>query len=351
MFFTTVLIAIGTASGIPQAVAPNAKEAKVDATVVNLTGVDSLQEALKRLNATGNEVIDGRAETNQANPKLTFNAAKQTFWQAIDALCQQAHLKAQWRGEQLVLLPHATGVLPVAHAGPFRIALKQCSLTNQFDQLESNRLTLQLELSSEPKLHPLLFKLAPTSIRTEPNLQGNEQPGQTPDITYRFEDGKFKLFDLYFPKPPRSVTKLTGLSLEGTAWVSTSRLEFESDLLVGAKKEQQGTTCQIIGIDVDDAGKTWEVAVKLTYPQSSLDWESNQAGLLGKTTMILVNEKKQRIPSIGQEVRSDQGRQLEIRWLFRNVPGQAGSWHALIQTPSAPQAYPLTVKLQNIELP
>jgi hypothetical protein len=326
-----------------------ANSAKLEASTVAFGGNETLNDVLKLLNATGNSVVDGRNEQTP-NPRLSLNG-KQTFWQALDALCQKANCAAQWRGEQLMLLPSSVGRVPVAYDGPLRVAVKQCRVTNQFDHPEASRLTLQLELSSEPKLHPLLFKISPGHIRAKPNLAPSEQNDQQAVVTYRFEDGKYKLFDVNLPKPPRSQTKLTSLSLDGTVWVSISRLDFESELLVGAKKEQQGTTCQIIGVDVDDVSKTWEVAVKLNYPEASLDWESNQAGLLGKTIMVLVNEKKQRIPSIGQEVRSDQGRQLEIRWLFRNVPGQVGAWRVLVQTPSPPMAFPFRIMLKDIELP
>jgi hypothetical protein len=326
-----------------------ANNSKLEPSTVTFTGMEAFPDALKLINATGNAVVDSRNE-QASNAKLSLNG-KQTFWHALDTLCRQANCSAQWRGEQLQLLANSSAAVPVAYDGPFRITVNQCRVTNQFAHPEASRLTLQLELSSEPKLHPLLFKIAPAHIRAEPSSAFNEQNDQQATVTYRFEEGKYKLFDVNLSKPPRSQTKLTSLSLDGMVWVSTTRIDFESELLVGAKKEQQGTACQIIGVDVDDVSKTWEVAVKLTYPETSLDWESNQAGLLGKTMMVLVNEKKQRIASIGQEVRSDQGHQFEIRWLFRNIPGQVGAWHALIQTPNAPVPYPLKVKLQNIELP
>jgi Tol biopolymer transport system component len=70
---------------------------------------------LKLLNATGNAVEpEGRAD----NPKLSLAAGTHTFWQALDAVCQRAHLFPQWRGDQLILASRDGAASPTSFDGP-----------------------------------------------------------------------------------------------------------------------------------------------------------------------------------------------------------------------------------------
>jgi hypothetical protein len=321
----------------------------LSASPVTFTGKENLPQALAALAASGNPVLLAPEVPRDQTP-APLPAATLPFWQAVDTLCRTAKLTPRWRDNQLLLVPDLESHPLYAYDGPFRVALKQCSVAIHPEDPAADRLTVQVELASEPKLHPLLFALSPSKISWEPAFG---QPAATSNalLEYRFDAGPACRIDLRLPRPPRALEKLTSLTLQGTLWVSTKTLEFPLALRPGAAAKQDATLCRITAIDVDQAGRTWELAAKILYPEASLEWESNQAGLLGHLGMVLINDQKQKIPAVGRQVRTDSGRELEVRWIFRNVPGNPASWRAVVQAPSAPLAYPLRLTLRDLPLP
>ncbi len=323
---------------------------QVAAATITFTGMETLADAIKLLQSTGNSVVDGRAERGQepTNPLLNLKPGRRTFWEAVEEINKQGQLSIEWRNQQLHFITRESPMLPTAKEGPFCVALRRSSVISYFDHPVNDRLVFQVEMMCEPRLHPLLFRLPSTGVSWEPTLPSIARPGSW---SYRFDGEKQTLLELKMPRPDRSLAKLAKLAMAGTVWVSTDRLQFQLPLKVGAAAEQKQTKCTIIRVEENGASKTWEVVVKIAYPEASLDWESNQSGLLGQMTMALTNDARQRIPAVGNEVRTDQGRTIEARWQLRNVPGQPLDWRAMIQAPSVPVACPLNVTFRDIPLP
>src|SRR5579859_4353147 len=77
--------------------ADTSAEKPIKATDVTLNGPISLQDALKKLGASGNLVIDLRSKYGQEenNPTLQLALDKAPFWRAVDALTATANLRVR----------------------------------------------------------------------------------------------------------------------------------------------------------------------------------------------------------------------------------------------------------------
>lgn len=317
-------------------------------SVIDWNGGETWEQALKALNKTGNVVIDGRAARGQpvTVPTLQIKAGRQTFWIALDDICTQAKLQWIHRNGQLELF-NSEGLRTtwIARSGPWRGKILRRSII-AYDDPKLDRLLCQIELSLEPRLQPLLLNYM-TMIK--------ELPGKTmayvgPEGAISFDGEPSKTFEIRLTVPARSLKELDNIRVEGTAWLAPGRLTFTSPIEVNAKQSQQGAAFCIIGFDVNQAGKTWEITTELKYPQYSLEFESHQARMFGSMKLVLSNGKEQ-ITDVGRDIRTDAGHTVTTRWLFRNVPAPSDQWKAVLTAPAVPKKEQLYLDFQKVALP
>lgn len=318
------------------------------ASMVEWTGAESWAEALKVLNQTGNVVIDARANRGQSItvPTLKMKPGKQPFWAALDDLCAQAQLQII-QSDGCIELVSSDGPRTqwIAYDGPWRARIVRRSLI-AFDDPTLDRLLCQVEVSLEPRLQPLLFTLN-TTITQWPGTS-NTQPGSRGMLS--FDGEPTKTVEVRLPLPPRSVNALNSLAIEGSAWLAPGRLTFTTPLIVQPGQTKSETTFTLKQIDVNQASKTWEISTELQYPPGSLEWESNQSRLLNSMKLILTNGKEQ-LADIGHDIRTDTGRKVSTRWLFRAIPGSSTDWKATFSAPASPQQMPVKLVFEKVTLP
>lgn len=318
------------------------------ASMVEWTGKESWAQALKVLNQTGNVVMDSRAVRGQSTtvPTLKLKPGKQSFWAALDEICSQAQLQMiQSEGKIELVASDGPRTQWIAYDGPWRARIVRRSLI-AYDDPALDRLLCQVELSLEPKLQPLLFTLNsttstwPGTTTTTPSSRG----------TQSFDGEPSKLLEVRLPLPPRTVDSLSSLTLEGTAWLAPGRLTFTSLIMIQPGQTKDRTTFSIKEMDVNLASNTWTLATELQYPEGSLDWESHQSRLLSSMKLILTNGKEQQT-DIGHDIRTDTGRRVSARWIFRIPPGNSATWKAVLTAPAAPQQMPVKLVFEKVTLP
>lgn len=318
------------------------------ASMVEWTGNESWAAALKVLNQTGNVVVDARAARNQSItvPSLKLKPGKQSFWAALDELCQQAQVQMINSPGRIELVANeGPRTHWIAYDGPWRARIVRRSLI-AYDDPALDRLLCQVELALEPKLQPLLFTLNSTTVQWPGTT--NTFPGSRG--TQSFDGEPTRTFEVRLPLPPRSVATLNSLTLEGTAWLAPGRLSFSVPLLIQPGQTKEGTTFTIQRFDVNQASKTLELMTELQYPEGSLEWESHQSRLLSSMKLILTNGKEQ-LSDIGHDIRTDAGRKVSARWLFRSPPGNSNDWKAILTAPAAPQQMPVKLVFEKVTLP
>lgn len=307
------------------------------ASQVEWTGQETLADALKTLSATGNSVIDGRAAHQQpvTAPALKLTPGKKPFWVALDELCAQANLQAIQVRDHIELSSFdGKRAAWIAYDGPWRAKIIRRSIIG-FENPILDRLVFQVELSLEPRYQPLLFTMRSVGQQRS---------------TYSFENEVMKMFELRLPVPPRSQSHLENLVVEGEAWLAPSRLTMTLPLAKPDSITRDGTKYTLKEIDINTASKTWELTTELEYPRGSLEWESNQRGLLNSMKLVL-NRGNEEVFDVGREIQTDAGRRVSATWFFRNVPGKPGDWKATLHAPAAPILMPVKFSFSKVELP
>ncbi len=321
----------------------------IDTTsVIDWNGGETWTQVLKGLNQTGNVVVDGRAARGQPTtvPTLQIKAGRQTFWKAIDEVCTQAKLHWVNQNGLLELVANEeSGTRYIAYDGAWRARLVRRSLI-AYEDPSLNRLLCHIELTVEPRLQPLLCSFNP-SVKMMP---GKSMSSYGSSGTISFDGEASKLLEVRLPMPPRSLAELDNIRVDGTAWLSPGRLKFNLPLAVNPNQTQKGVAFAITSLDVNQASKTWTIDTELEYPSSSLEFESNQARLLSSMKLVLSNGKEQ-LADMGRDIRTDSGRTVKVRWLFRNVPAPNTQWKAVLTAPATPQKVPVVLIFEKVALP
>jgi len=322
------------------------KDEKPAASKVTLHGNESLGEVVTALRKTGNTIeLLAATETPLKLPAGTYD-----FWPLVDEVSRQARLQVRLRNDHVELGPAESEAGPcfIAYDGPFRAVIARRTII-AYDDPALDRLTLHVELACEPRMQPILLKVPGGGITwrwSDARATSIPSPGVA---SYGFEGEKVRAFEARLPRPDRGVKQIDQLTIQGTVWVSSRRLAVDLPLKAGSEVTQAGTSLHLDQIDTPP-GRPWEVVTTLSYPPESMEWESHQAGLLSSLSLSLVSGNQSATP-VGREVRTDESRRLEIRWLFRNVPGRPDAWRLRGHVPSAPVAYPLKLEFKNVALP
>jgi hypothetical protein len=322
---------------------------KPAASRVTFYGKETLREAVAALSKTGNLIADPGID----RPAFQLTPGMRDFWPAVDELCRLARLQAVVKNGRVELTSAdgQPGPRFVVYDGPFRAVISRRTVTAHDDPgMGLDRLTFQVELTCEPRMHPLVLQVPGNGLSWSWAGTSGTSTARAGRVSYGFDGQLVRSFEVRLPRPERNVKQVDQLTIQGQAWVSARRLEFELPLQGDKAITKDATTLHVHRVDVDAGSRTWEVAASLSYPEGSMEWESHQAGLIGNLKMTL-HHKDQVMTSVGWDVSTDKARRLEIVWLFRNVPGQPEAWTAKVLAPSAPVNIPLKLEFKNVELP
>jgi hypothetical protein len=217
----------------------------------------------------------------RADPTTPIRLTKHdwTFWQAVQALADQANARVVVNAEAISLIatPADAPPLPVSLAGAFRVSVRQALARRDFDTA-SHTLEVTLEVACEPKFRPFLASANAIvqSVRAEP-AHAVELPKQ-PRALVPAERGVFTV-RVGLAGLPRRVETLDlqgSLAVVGTDTVETYRFD---QLAPGAKQTSKaGVTCTISKLE--KRGRDYLITIEQVGGQALYRFESFQESLV-----------------------------------------------------------------------
>jgi hypothetical protein len=328
----------------------------ISPTLVTIAGSPiRLKDALVRLEKQSKiPVLDKRRVQN--NPPLQLNLKEVPFWQALDAIAQEAKASVSlYQGEgQVALVDGNAGRLPVSYSGLFRTVVKRIAVAHDLET-GAKVCTVTLEVAWEPRLRPFYLDQGSWSVSAKDaggkaKVFRGEGTGSTPVAGRSFLE-----FELRFPAPPRAV-KTIDLVQGRFALVTPSKmLEFRFPRLAKGEKTKEGVTVRITRVATDD--DPWDVGVSLRYAMAGPKFESYQSWLLNNEISLVKKGGKGTYRPLPGDFRI-QGQptypRARILYHFRNPRGALGNPKKLAvvyRTPGRIVTLPARYEFKDLPLP
>ena len=336
-------------------------EAVADASKITLSGSMTLSEALKSIQEqSGNRVVDYRERFGQQNEQnqITLEIKDQSFWQAIDQLCDQTGLTVynfSGQARTLALTAAASNQQKrsgaASYSGLFRIEATEAMARKDLRTPNTDALRIQMEIQWEPRVIPILIRqplseVVVTADDGQPlNLISTDQTLEIPpQSTVSGID-----IGIPLPLPDRSIKKIR--SIKGTfyAMVPGNAATFTFDELDGARNVSQQKAGVTVSMDrVTQNRSVYEIRVRLKLDkasdslQSHLDWASNnEAYLVHKDGTKIENPNFERFLE----------RPNEIGFVYLFPLESIADYQFVYKSPAAILEYPVNFELKDIPLP
>jgi hypothetical protein len=113
---------------------------------------------------SGNSIVDYRQQFGHVvtDPPVTIDLVQKPFWQAFDAVLDQAGLAVYPYGGEIRVVGKAEGQVPRAaaasYAGPFRLEPIEMLAQRDLRLPASRSLRVMVEIAWEPRLRPIFFR-------------------------------------------------------------------------------------------------------------------------------------------------------------------------------------------------
>lgn len=314
-----------------------AQPATPQASMVNLQGSESPAQVVELLNQTGNRIVSRHLPAQWPDKQFQMPAGKKNFWELTDLLAHQCQLSVRVKAEEVELTSlDSTQTTYIAYNGPWRARLLRRTIV-AYEDPSLDRLILQVELTLEPRLVPLLIALQPA--------------GQSsPATSFSFEGEPVKVIEFRLPRPARTQTHLDDVQLIGKAWLAPGRVTMTMPCQSNAQDKKEGITTILRRVDKNAASQTWELATEVHYPPGTREWESHQSRLFNSLKLQLRSDSSIITP-VGREIRTDSGSTVSANWLLRNIPNTASPWKVELTIPATPQEMPVQFTFRKVALP
>lgn len=365
LVWITTLLALGLLA--LHGAEPNGHEAdRISESRVTLRGEIRLAEALSKLTATGNPVIDLRPRLGQevSDPLLRLDLSDAPFWQAADAIAAQAQLRLTPHmdrgsglpalGIQALSTEGIPSLIPTAYVGPFRIRLKRMTATRDLAEPLADKLVCVLELAAEPRLEPILLRHEKDCIGYGfSNKRGQASLSAGTGVISWLGQAALEI-PVSLPLPPRADSVLTELKGSFKVLIPPGKVTFRLDgPKAGLEENRDGISLQILGVTFSPSGTQCRVQLRLRYPEGSLALESHQTWAFERNRLELRHRQTGTVlRPAGTEIGIDEGREVRISYTFRDLPeSRLVEYELLYQTFSPPTLYPLEFSLRDLPLP
>jgi len=338
-------------------------EASLEPSYLTLSGekpsLSDIAAAIEK--QTGNKVIDYRE--NFGGPagevSLDVDIEKGEFWPTVDRLLDQANLSLyNYSGEQaLALINRPAGVAArrerASYHGPFRIEPVRVTATRDLRNPVGQALTIDIEISWEPRLAPIAVTLPLESIEAE-TLDKKMIPVANPEVQLEIpvQTGTTAAqLELPLKLPPRDARQISSLSGVLTILVpgEVTKFRFDelSEAVEGAEQQQGGTIVVLESIRAND--DLWEVRMKVGFDKTSGALESHR-GWVFNNAAYLVDADGKRIDNVGLETTLQTEHEVGFAYFFERR-GQLAGKSFVYETPAAILNVPVPFQLKNIPLP
>lgn len=337
-------------------------ESSAQATVVTLQAKSMpLAAVLAEIaRQTGNPLHDSRRQLGQTqdDPRISVHFVKTPFWQALDAALDQAGLDvypyAQQGGLSLVARTSRDRrrARRAAYTGPFRIEPTGVDARRSLRDPASAALRLTLEVSWEPRIHPINIKqrladLEAFDERGHPLLGGGER-GELEASIQPLDTAKE--FQLSLPLPPRDVRRIASLKGRLTALLPGREETFRFNDLAKARNVEQrvaGATVVLEGVRRNH--QQWEVRILVRFDRAAGALESYR-GWIFQNEAYLESPQGKPIRCGPPETTRQTDTEVGLAYSF-NVPGSLDGYQFVYRTPVSIVATGFDYELRGIELP
>jgi hypothetical protein len=282
-----------------QSVAQSTVTLKVDAVPL----VDILAEVQKQ---TGNQIQDRRGP-EAPQPQITLDLADEPFWPTIDAILDQAGLSVYPYAsrETLSLVAATPGDAPrvgrAHYNGVFRIDPMRATAMRDLRRPEGDSLTLQLEVSWEPRIRPIVI-VQPMDQLTAVDENGDELLiiSELASLELPVRSGASAVeIPIQFALPSRQVQSIA--SLRGTLEivVPAASEDFRFDLAAGPGQQRRGETTVFVE-SVRTNNEQLEVRMRARFEGAAGALESHRSWVLDNAS-YLIDKAGQRVEYGGSE--------------------------------------------------
>lgn len=313
---------------------------------------------------TGARLVDNRAAVGgDATPTLvTLDLADAPFWQAIDALLDEADLSVYPFGEagELSLVTRSTGESPrrrgTAYAGPFRFEATSLATTRGLRDAGSSRLDIEVEAAWEPRLRPIALSMPMSSLVVE-TAEGGRVAPRNADESIDLEATtaeQLLTMTLSLALPDRRVKRLERVAGEMTALVPATRREFRfAEFGAATLPATQSFGAATVTVRrFAKAGAVWELDMELRLADPG-DALASHRGWVFDNPSYLQTPEGERIEHAGFETTLQRGDLIGLVYLFDlgEEPPDPKRLTWVYETPSGVHTIPVRWELGPLELP
>ncbi len=292
-------------------------------------GQISYWEAFQQIyQQTGNR-LRLRSDLQELSKKLRFSGPveQKPFWPLLDQLLDQAGITIYLYdpGEELLLVPRSEQEQPrsqrACYVGPLRIAPVRLTAQRDYRSRLGDQLTLVLEAAWEPRIRPVVLRLAHQTLQATDD-QGRPLPPSRPDaqtiVPVKIGQKAAEL-EVRLALPDRSASRLESVrgKLTVTLPGATQRFSFKTIRSVRNQTQRRaGATLSLQ--DVRKEGGLWQIEVLLRYDRPSEAFQSHYHWFY-RNQAYLESPNGQKIMSTGVEPFQHTDSQIGLRYQWEGV--------------------------------
>jgi hypothetical protein len=335
------------------------EEIDVKASRITIEGKGiRLSEAVQRLQKQSkNMVTDLRNpdSADTANPPLDLDIRDRSFFDALDVIARKAGVSTTFAtGDGSVGIlegpPMPSGVKE--STGPFLVTLRQIALIRDFQAGQSTA-TVQLDVSWEPRLRPMLLALKADELEVVDD-RGKPVPPQidqeSTEVVLRPENPIAEV-NLTLAAPDRSAKKLASLKLKADVTIPSGLKTFRFASLAGENLSQAIGNVRVNFKNTEVEENVWKVHVVLVYPGEGPVFESYRQGLFNNRIWLQKTDGSRFEHNGGFSNTNAEGGKLGFEYIFVDVPGKPADYQLVYETPSKVVTIPIEVHFKNVDLP
>ena len=342
------------------------KQAVEAATAATTVSIDADGTPLSELLAliekqTGNRIVDKRAEFGQEadDPKITLQLTDAPFWQALDAVLDEAELTTyNYSGEKdaTALMARPLGTMPragtAAYSGVFRMDPTMIEAVRDLRNPTAAALKLTVEVSWEPRLTPISISQSLDALAvTNEDGEAIEIDGRLGSISTDVNSA-IAATELEFPLvlPNRDVKKIASLEGKLSVMVPGRVEKFTFGKLSQADDdEQKRGSATIILQTVRKNNAVYEVRMVLRFDKAANALESHRGWVLNNKAYLLDGDGKQ-IEHAGYETIRQTPNEVGFGYKFV-IDGDIDDHRFVYETPAAVVQKQIEYQLKDIPLP
>jgi hypothetical protein len=278
---------------------------------------------------TGNQVVDYRKDFGHVvtDPPVTIELTKAPFWQAFDAVLDQAGMAVYPYGGQIRVIGRMQGQVARAaaacYAGPFR--LEPIEVLAQRDvRMPANRsLRVMVEIAWEPRLKPIFFRQHMADVAVvDDHGQRVELQNPTADRELPITPGKSStILELNLVSPLRSVEKISSLRGKMRALLPGRVETFRFDDPVAAKNVARRIGAVTVTLEqARKDGDAWEMRVLVRFDQPGQALETHR-GWIHLNEVYVEGPDGKMVRDCSTEMTRQEENQFGLAYRFTGLSG------------------------------